>query len=71
MVIGDLCLDIYWFVDSSRSEASLETGLPTHPVREQRYSLGGAGNVVSNLAAAGCRSVRPIGVVGDDPWAGR
>jgi rfaE bifunctional protein kinase chain/domain len=68
MVLGDYCLDVYWFVDSTRSEKSLETGLMTHPVREQRYSLGGAGNVVSNLVAAGCRSVHALGVVGHDPW---
>jgi len=68
LVLGDYCLDIYWFVDSSRSEKSLETGLMTNPVREQRYSLGGAGNVANNLLAAGCRDVRPLGVIGDDPW---
>jgi rfaE bifunctional protein kinase chain/domain len=68
LVLGDYCLDIYWFVDSSRSEKSLETGLMTNPVREQRYSLGGAGNVVNNLVAAGCREVRALGVIGDDPW---
>ena len=68
LVVGDLCLDIYWFVDSSRSEKSLETGLPTNPVREQRYSPGGAGNVACNIAAAGCRNVRILGVIGEDPW---
>jgi rfaE bifunctional protein kinase chain/domain len=68
LVIGDLCLDIYWFVDSSRSETSLETGLPTNPVREQRYSLGGAGNVAHNLATVGCRDIRILGVIGEDPW---
>lgn len=68
MVLGDYCLDVYWFVDSTRSEKSLETGLMTHPVRDQWYSLGGAGNVVSNLVAAGCRSVHALGVVGQDPW---
>jgi rfaE bifunctional protein kinase chain/domain len=67
-VLGDYCLDIYWFIDPSRSEKSLETGLPTNPVREQRYSLGGAGNVVNNLVDAGCRNVRALGVVGEDPW---
>ena len=68
LVLGDYCLDIYWFIDSNRSEKSLETGLMTNPVREQRYSLGGAGNVVNNVVAAGCRDVRALGVVGDDPW---
>jgi rfaE bifunctional protein kinase chain/domain len=67
-VIGDYCLDIYWFADLSRSEESLETGLMTRPVREQRCSLGGAGNVVSNLVALGCRAVSALGVLGDDPW---
>lgn len=68
LVVGDFCLDIYWFVDSSRSEMSLETGLMTNPVSRQRYSPGGAGNVVNNLIAAGCRDVRALGVIGDDPW---
>ena len=67
-VVGDFCLDAYWIVDPSRAERSLETGKLTQPVREQRYSLGGAGNVVSNLAATGCGKVRVFGVVGDDPW---
>ena len=52
-VLGDYCLDAYWFVDRSREEISVETGLPTRPVMEQRYSLGGAGNVVMNLVAMG------------------
>jgi len=64
LVIGDFCLDIYWFVDRSVSEISLETGLPTHPVREQRYSPGGAGNVAVNLVAAGCGRVLAAGVIG-------
>ena len=68
LVLGDYCLDIYWFVESARSERSLETGLMTNPVYEQRYSLGGAGNVVNNLVDAGCRNVRALGVIGDDPW---
>jgi rfaE bifunctional protein kinase chain/domain len=68
LLVGDLCLDIYWFVDSSRSERSLETGLPTNPVREQRCSLGGAANVAHNIIAAGCHDIRAIGVIGEDPW---
>src|SRR5512139_3871575 len=68
LVLGDYCLDIYWFIDPARSAQSLETGLMTNPVRLQRYSLGGAGNVVNNVVAAGCRNVRALGVLGDDPW---
>ena len=67
-VIGDFCLDAYWFIDESKSEISVETGLPTHPVKNQRYSLGGAGNVTSNLAAMGVSDVRAYGVIGADPF---
>ena len=67
-VLGDFCLDAYWFVDPSRSEISLETGLETRPVREQRYSLGGAGNVVMNLLDLGVARVDVFGVIGPDPF---
>ncbi len=67
-VIGDFCLDAYWFIDESKSEISVETGVPTRPVKQQRYSLGGAGNVTSNLAAMGVRDVRAFGVIGPDPF---
>ena len=67
-VIGDFCLDAYLWIDPAGSEISIETGLPTRAVREQRYSLGGAGNVAANLRALGAGTVRVFGVVGDDPF---
>ncbi len=67
-VLGDFCLDVYWAVDRSASEVSLETGLGTEPVRRQRYSPGGAGNVVMNLLSLGVQQIYPVGVVGDDPF---
>jgi bifunctional ADP-heptose synthase (sugar kinase/adenylyltransferase)/phosphoglycolate phosphatase-like HAD superfamily hydrolase len=67
-VIGDFCLDAYWFIDESGSEISVETGLGTNPVRDQRYSLGGAGNVTANLKAMGAGGVRAFGVIGSDPF---
>lgn len=67
-VIGDFCLDAYWFVDLSLSEISIETGRPTEPVKYQKYSLGGAGNVTNNLAALGIKDIRAFGVIGDDPF---
>jgi rfaE bifunctional protein kinase chain/domain len=67
-VLGDFCLDAYWTMDPGLSETSVETGLATRPVRSQRYSLGGAGNVVNNLVAMGVGSVSAFGVVGDDPF---
>ena len=67
-VIGDYCLDSYWFIDNSASEISIETGLPTRPVNRQRHTLGGAGNVVMNLIAMDVLKVYAFGVVGNDPF---
>ncbi len=67
-VIGDFCLDSYWFIDESMSEISVETGQATRPVSVQKYSLGGAGNVTSNLAAMGIKEVHALGVIGTDPF---
>jgi rfaE bifunctional protein kinase chain/domain len=67
-VTGDFCLDAYWFVDESKSEISIETGNPTEPVRLQKYSLGGAGNVANNLAALEIKDIRTFGVIGNDPF---
>ena len=68
-VIGDFCLDSYWFVDESKSEISVETGLSTRPVRQQKYSLGGAANVASNLAAMEVKEIYAFGVTGQDPFS--
>ena len=68
-VLGDFCLDAYWFIDESKSEVSIETGQMTRPVKQQRYSLGGAGNVTNNISAMGVKDVRAFGVVGPDPFA--
>ena len=70
-VIGDFCLDVYWMLDMQSSERSFETGKMTRPVRRQRYSLGGAGNVVANLSAIGVGHVHAFGVVGHDPFGVR
>jgi rfaE bifunctional protein kinase chain/domain len=67
-VLGDFCLDAYWFIDESKSEVSIETGQMTRPVKQQRYSLGGAGNVTNNLTAMGVKDVRAFGVLGPDPF---
>jgi len=65
-VCGDYALDAYWILDPEGSEVSVETGLHAQAVREQRYTLGGASNVVANMLALRPRSVLAIGVVGDD-----
>ena len=65
-VFGDFCLDVYWLLDMDEVELSVETGLPVRRVREQHYSLGGAGNAVANLVDLGVGEVRAVGVVGKD-----
>ena len=69
-VLGDFCLDAYWILETATTEFSVETGLPVRRVRYQRYSLGGAGNVVANLLDLGVGHVRAIGVAGSDPFGG-
>jgi len=68
-IVGDFCLDAYWFIDESKSEISLETGRVTRPVCTQKYSLGGASNVANNLSVLGVGDIYAFGVVGVDPFA--
>lgn len=67
-VVGDFCLDAYWDIRSGDTEFSIETGLPVNRVTSQRYSPGGAGNVVANLVSLGVGQVRAIGLYGRDPF---
>ena len=70
-VFGDFCLDAYWLLDEAERELSVETGLPLRRVREQRYSLGGAGNVVANLVRLGVGEVDVVGMAGVDVFGPR
>lgn len=65
-VLGDYCLDAYWILDKGEPELSIETGKPTQAVTHQRYTLGGAGNIVANLVALGVGSVHALSIVGGD-----
>jgi len=65
-VFGDFCIDAYWHIADDDAELSVETGLPVRRVREQRYGLGGAGNVAANLVDLGVGGVRAVGLIGDD-----
>lgn len=67
-VCGDFCLDAYWTLDPRGSEVSVETGRKASAVGSHRYSLGGAGNVVANIAALEPEKIIAIGVVGPDPF---
>jgi len=65
-VYGDFCLDAYWILDPRGSEISLETGLQANAVASQHYSLGGASNIVANLAALEPAEIKIFGVAGND-----
>jgi D-beta-D-heptose 7-phosphate kinase/D-beta-D-heptose 1-phosphate adenosyltransferase len=65
LVVGDLMLDRY--LTGSVGRLSPEAPVPVLLRQAERAVLGGAGNVVANIASLGA-DVRPIGVVGpDDP----
>jgi rfaE bifunctional protein kinase chain/domain len=65
-VYGDFCLDAYWLLDARGSEISVETGLAARAVGKHYYSLGGASNIVANLAALEPAEIQVIGAIGDD-----
>ena len=65
-VYGDFCLDVYWMLDPHGSEISVETGLQAQAVKSHYYSLGGAGNIVANLAALKPAHIQVTGVIGND-----
>ncbi|MFV0412532.1 MAG: bifunctional heptose 7-phosphate kinase/heptose 1-phosphate adenyltransferase [Oscillospiraceae bacterium] len=65
-LIGDVCLDMYWFADMRRSELSRETPHFPLPVVEERLSLGAAGNVAANIKALGVETLHLISAAGDD-----
>ena len=68
-MIGDMCLDVYWFADMTRSTLSRETPHFPLPVVNERMSAGAGGNVAVNMATL-CDDVRVVGLIGDD-WRGR
>lgn len=65
-VYGDFGIDAYWILDPDGSEISVETRLKGEAVKEHYYKLGGASNIVANLASLNCASIFVIGVIGDD-----
>ena len=69
VLLGDMCLDVYWSADMTRSTLSRETAHFPLPVVSERMSPGAGGNVVACMAALHPASLRPVGVLGDD-WRG-
>ena len=62
-VIGDFMLDRYLWGASDR--ISPEAPVPVVKMERQTENLGGAGNVVANIAGLGATAL-PVGLVGDD-----
>ena len=65
-VLGDFCLDMYWYADMKRSVLSRETPHFPLPVVKERMSPGGAGNVACNIATLKPAQVLALGVIGAD-----
>lgn len=65
-IYGDFCLDAYWILDPQGGEVSVETSLQAQAVNKHYYTLGGASNIVANLAALKPSAIKAIGVVGND-----
>lgn len=68
-LIGDICLDVYWRADMTKSELSRETPHFPLPVVKEWMSPGAGGNVAVNIAALKPKSIKVLGVVGRD-WRG-
>ena len=69
LVVGDLAVDAYWYVDMTRSVLARETPRFVRPVYREKYSLGAGANVASNAKALGVGTVSVVSAIGDD-WRG-
>lgn len=69
VLLGDMCLDVYWSADMTKSHLSRETPHYPLPVVEERMSPGAGGNVVACMAALKPALLCPVGILGDD-WRG-
>jgi rfaE bifunctional protein kinase chain/domain len=63
LVIGDLMIDHY--IVGSASRLSPEAPVPIVNVKNESFTLGGAGNVVQNLVSLGAK-VTVAGIIGND-----
>ncbi len=65
-IIGDFAVDFYYEILQKTDEISLESKKEVFWAKNPKTSLGGAGNVVANLAALGVKNIIPFGIIGDD-----
>lgn len=68
-VVGDVCLDMYWYADMKRSRISRETPHFPLPIVREDYLPGGGGNVINNISTLGVKKLVPVSVIGTD-WRG-
>ena len=68
VLIGDMCIDIYWVGDMTKSQLSRETPHYPLPIVDERMSAGAGGNAAVNMATL-CPEAVTIGVIGND-WRG-
>ena len=68
-LIGDICLDVYWKADMTKSLLSRETPHFPLPVVEEWMSPGAGGNTAANIAALGVTDFKVVSVIGSD-WRG-
>lgn len=68
VLIGDICLDVYWVADMTKSVLSRETPHFPLPIVEERMSLGAGGNAANNMATL-CKNVSVVSIIGSD-WRG-
>jgi len=65
-LLGDLFLDRYLEIESSRTELSIETGREAFQVHEVRNQPGALGTVLNNLAALRVGQLVPVTILGED-----
>lgn len=68
-LIGDLCLDMYWKADMTKSDISRETPHYPLPIVEEWLSPGAGGNAAANIASLNPENLYLISVIGKD-WRG-
>lgn len=67
-VIGDFAADFYYDIQKNTGEISVETQKEVYHASQPRTSLGGAGNVVQNIASLGVKQIKAFGCVGNDVY---
>lgn len=65
-VLGDFCMDMYWYADMTRSQLSRETPHYPLPIVAEKMSPGAAGNVAANIASLRPKALSVFGAVGCD-----